>query len=537
MRKVSRVQLAGLNAVPSQCSAASSRTQRHATRCPKGLRLPAELTACGAYASITMHGRPVANPATDVQQEAARHNPARSMNEHATLSSQFELAQATQRLRAETELLAALEARGGLSRRAPAASLDVEAWLIDRTGRPTNQNGALITALGCESVRPGRARYQIVLRVEPHAIAGDGIARLMQELQSLWARCQEAAQAMGLRMVAIGILPTVDDADLAALNMSYVADHRPAAELVRIDIDGRDRLSSQHLGVVPCAAATSLRARLQVAPEATARFYNASMIATCAIAGLAANAPFLLGADLWEDTRIALLDKLDATESDCNTPLHTQFAESAEAYFRASLAIAPRTLAANEAPHRFAQLRLHDQHLRRWNHLQIGFDDDGTPHLYVEQRAMSPGPTPADIVANLCFHFGLTASLATEADPPEQRIDAATAHANLLAVARSGLSAEVAWLDRERMPLRSLLIVELIERAHEGLHQLGVDEEVAQRHLSVIERRVGGGQTAAVWQRRFVQAHGRNFALLAREYAARQLGGAPVHEWNLRRLT
>jgi hypothetical protein len=383
------------------------------------------------------------------------------------------------------------------------------------------------------AVVPGRARFQIVLRVGPQALAGDGITRLMRDLQAVWARCQEAAQSMDLRMLATGILPTIDDADLAASNMSAAADQAFAHALARIQVEGRDRLSSEHLGIVPAAAATSLRAQLQVAPEAAARFYNASTIAAFACAGLAANSPFFFGADLWEDTRVALLEKA-ATDDDM---LRFQFADSAEDYFRARIVCPPQFIAPTEAPQRFAQLRSHGESLAQWNCLQIAFDEDGTPHLRVDSRAMSPGPTPADIIANLCFHYGLTASLATEADPPELRIAAKLAHANLLAVARGGLGAEVAWLDKERMPLRSLLIVELIERAYEGLQQLGVDEEVAQRHLSVIERRVGGGQTAATWQRRFVNAHGRNFALLTREYAARQLGGAPVHEWNLRRLT
>lgn len=463
------------------------------------------------------------------------------MNERiATQPSQFDLAQAAQRLRAETDLLCALEARGGLSQQAPAASVVVEAWLIDRTGRPAHQSLAFLAALQSPAIAAGPAQFQIVLRTRSHPVAGDGITSLMRELQSVWVRCQETAQSMGLRMLAIGVLPTIDDADLAASNLSQVAAALPASALTRIDIEGpRERLLSDHLGIVPATAATSLRAQLQVTPEVAARFYNASIIATFATVGLAANAPYLFGADLWEDTRIALLEQVHG-----NLPagaeqaaLCTEFTGSPEEYFRANLAHPTHAIVAAAAPQRFAQLRRHNDSLWRWSRLQVDFGEDGAPHLRIEQHAMSPGPTPADIMANLCFHYGLTASLATEPDPPEVRISAAQTHANLIAVARTGLSAEVAWLDRERMPLRSLLIVELIERAYDGLHQLGVADEVAQRHLSLIERRVAGGQTGAAWQRRFVHAHGRNFALLAREYAARQLGGAPVHEWNVRRVT
>ncbi|MGE5338023.1 MAG: hypothetical protein ACM3PU_09350 [Gemmatimonadota bacterium] len=449
------------------------------------------------------------------------------MHERSTQHSQLDLARAAQRLREETDLLCALEARGGLSHRAPAAGVEIETWLVDRFGRPAPQGPALIAALHSPDVVPGRARFQVVLRLAAQAIAADGLTRLMRELQSVLSRCQEAAQSLNLRLLTIGILPTVDDADLASPNIS-VADRSAVLASCRIEIAGlRERLSTEHRGIVPAAAATSLRAQLQLAPEVAARFLNASTIAAFASAGLAANAPYLLGAELWEDTRIALLQELRVDG----------FIASPEDYFRANQEQPTQAIAADEPRQRFAQLRLHNALAPRWNRLQVSFADDGSPQLLIEQFAMAPGPTPADIMANLSFHYGLTASLATDPDPPELRLDAMAAHTNLHNVARAGLGAEVAWFDRERMPLRTLAIVELIERAYEGLHQLGVDEEVAQRHLSLIERRVAGGQTGAVWQRRFVHAHGRNFGLLVREYAARQLGGTPVHEWNLRRLT
>lgn len=452
------------------------------------------------------------------------------MIEHTPQHSPLELARAAQRLREETDLLCALEARGGLSSRPPTASFDVEAWLIDRSGRPAPHGAALVAAVQAPAVAAGRASFQVRLRIGAQSLAADGIALLLRELQSVLARCQDAAAPLAVRPLAIGVLPTVDDADLAAANMSADADRAAALAPCRIEIEGvRERLATEHRGIVAAAAATSLCAHLQVAPEVAPRFYNAAAIAASATAGLAANSPYLFGAELWEDTRIALLEDRTASPP--------PFIASAEDYFRANLEPPTVTVAAADAPQRFSQLRRHNEGLPRFTHLQVGFGADGAPHLRIEQRAMSPGPTPADMLANLAFHYGLTASLAIEPDPPEQRIDAAAAHANLLAVARAGLNAEIAWLDRDRMPLRTLVIVELIERAFEGLHQLGVDEDVAQRHLSLIERRVANGQTGAAWQRRFVQAHGRNFALLAREYAARQLGGAPVHEWNLRRLT
>lgn len=453
------------------------------------------------------------------------------MHQHARPPNPLDLARAAQRLRDEIDLLCALEARGRLSPQPPAVGAQVEAWVTDTGGRPVPQAGQIVAALGNSAVVAGRTAHQVTVRIEPQPIAGTGLARLMRDLQSALAQCQEVAQSLGLRLVTIGILPTVDDADLDASHMSAEADRVAALAPARIAITGiRGELATEHLGIVPAAAATSLRAELQVTADVAARFYNASLIGAFAANGLAANAPFLFGVELWEDTRVALLEPATGAEG-------STFIGAAEDYFRSILAEPIRAVAPPDALPRFAQLRLHGAQLPRLASLQIGLDADATPHLRIEQRALSSGPTPVDMMANLCFQCGLTASLATEPDPPEKRIDAATARANLLAVARGGLGADIVWLDQERMTLRSLLVVELIERAYDGLSQLGVDDTVAQQHLSVIERRVASGQSGAVWQRRFVQTHGRNFALLTREYVARQLGGAPVHEWNLRRFT
>ncbi|MEZ6107026.1 MAG: hypothetical protein R3B96_13140 [Pirellulaceae bacterium] len=39
-------------------------------------------------------------------------------------------------------------------------------------------------------------------------------------------------------------------------------------------------------------------------------------------------------------------------------------------------------------------------------------DPDGTPHLRIEQRVPSSGPTVIDMAANIAFYFGLVETLA-----------------------------------------------------------------------------------------------------------------------------
>jgi hypothetical protein len=58
------------------------------------------------------------------------------------------------------------------------------------------------------------------------------------------------------------------------------------------------------------AAATSLRAHLQVPAERTAHHLNASVIVSAPTVAVAANAPFLFGRCLWEERRIPLFEQV-----------------------------------------------------------------------------------------------------------------------------------------------------------------------------------------------------------------------------------
>lgn len=462
------------------------------------------------------------------------------------------------RLREETQLLRALAERDALSQRAPSAGVELEAWLIDSSGRPAAVADAFLAAVGASDVVATAAKFSVELKVPPQPLAGDGFGRLERDLQSRWAACQETAAAMGLRVVAIGVLPSVDDADLCQANSSgeprlsalsrqlqRLRQDRPC----QLDIHGlRERLQAAHRDALLDTAVTSVQAHLQVSPPIAPRFYNAALLASATTVAVAANAPYLFGVELWDDTRLPLLEQaidVGAVAGQKHEALGrasfgtgyvgTSLVES----FQENLDLYPVVLplVLNEPRARLAHLRLHNSTIWRWNQPRVGFDDDGTAHLRIAHRVMSPGPTLGDTIANLCFYYGLVASLATEPEPPELRLPFDAARKNLYNAARLGLNAEVLWLDGELMQLRSLLLVELLERAHEGLRLMGVHDDIAQRNLGLIERRVGDGQTGAVWQRRFVNAHGRNFTLLMREYVARQLGGRPVHEWNLRRMT
>ncbi len=459
------------------------------------------------------------------------------------------------RLHAETARLVTLIDQGTLSQRAPVAGLELEAWLVDDTGRPAARNEEFLARIDAGEVVTELAQFNIELNVPPRPIAGAGLALLAHDLQSAWQRCQDVARSMNLQVVSIGILPTLTDAHLNLANISNLARYHALNEQVqrqrqgrplRLDIEGTDgqHLLTEHHDVMLEAGATSLQAHLQVTPELAARAYNASLIASAPTVAIAANSPYLFGQALWHETRIALFEQALAIGTRARTDharlmrvtFGSGYVQSLADCFRENDELFPVLLPMDldEAPEKLPHLRLHNGTIWRWNRPLIGFDDDGTPHLRIEHRPMSAGPTISDMMANLAFYYGLTACLIDAPQAPETRMPFADARDNLYAAARFGLAAKVRWFDDAAVRIGELVVDTLVDHARRGLATLGVDTALANDWLGIIEARAESGQTGAVWQRRFITANGPDFARLTREYAVRQAEGAPVHTWDLK---
>ncbi len=463
-----------------------------------------------------------------------------------------------ERLHAETTKLAALIEGGAVSRRAPVAGVELEAWLVDETGRPAPRNEAFLARLDATEVVTELAQFNIELNVRQRPLAGDGLALLARDLQSTWDRCRQVARSLGLHVVSIGILPTLTDAHLSLTHISDRARYHALNEQVQrqrkgrpvwLDIEGTDgqHLLSEHHDVMLEAGATSLQAHLQVTPEVAARAYNASLIASAPTVAIAANSPYLFGQALWHETRIALFEQSLAIGTRARTDharlmrvtFGSGYVQSLADCFRENDALFPvlLPLELDAPPDEFSHLRLHNGTIWRWNRPLIGFDDDATPHLRIEHRPMSAGPTIADMMANLAFYYGLAAWLINATPAPEERLPFAAAKDNFYAAARFGLAAPMRWLDADAVVIGELVVDTLIDRARDGLATLGVDASLAQHWLDIVEARAESGQTGAVWQRRFIAANGPDFARLTRDYAARQADGQPVHTWDLRPRT
>lgn len=470
-----------------------------------------------------------------------------------------------QRLTQETKLLGRYFAEGQFDDHPPVAGFELEAWLVDEDLHPAPINQAFLQRLNSPLVSPELATFNVEFNVDPAPLTGKALSTLHRELQAGWQAGVQTAHDLAADLVMIGILPTVRNTDLVMENLSamnrYVALNAQVLKLrggrpLQLDIRGLgtdpDILRAEHGDVMLESATTSFQIHLQVPPALAVRAYNASIICSAPLVAVSANSPYLFGHDLWAETRIPLFEQsveVGGYEDDAHGPMRRVSFGSGYARnsimecYTENLEHFPVLLPTlfDSPPEQLEHLRLHNGTLWRWNRPLIGFDNSGDkmgkPHLRIEQRVASAGPTIIDSIANAAFFYGLTQALCESDTAPESELPFAMARDNFYACAQHGLDAHIVWLDGQKHQAQSLLLKVLLPLAHAGLESLGIDHEDTAHYLGIIEARVSNACNGAAWQRAYMATlgtkSGNHMSQLLGAYLERQHTGVPVHEWSL----
>jgi len=421
--------------------------------------------------------------------------------------------------------------------------VELEMWLTNSDGEPEPRNVEFLRKVDSPDVVPELAKFNVEFNVPYQRMRAGGLGAMERELSDTWECSSKAAREMGLNLVAVGILPTIQPEHLSLETMSEMSRFRALNEQVRrlrkgrpipIRIQGEEHLEILHDDVMFEAAATSLQVHYQIPPAHAVRYYNAALIASGPILGLTANSPYLFGKRLWCESRIPLFEtsinlggpfpRVSFGSGYALSSLEEIFLENRSCHS----VLLPIEL--DEPPEMLPHVRLHNGTIWRWNRPLIGFDETGQPHLRIEHRIMPAGPSLLDMLSNIAFATGLIHSLAMQDVPPESLLPFADAEANFQSAARLGMAAGQHWLNGEEIAVVQLL-EQLLPVAAKGLRELDIDEPDIQKYLTTIEQRIANGRNGAVWQTEFVSRHGRDFAALTRAYTERQQSGSPVHEW------
>lgn len=471
-----------------------------------------------------------------------------------TRFTKSDVAEFKRRLLQENQILADMFQSGALDKREDLCGFELEAWLVDADFLPSPKNEAFLSRIAHPLVVPELSQFNFELNSTPQHLTGAMFSRLEQELQEVWALCEENARAVDSNIMTIGILPTIRDSMLTLENMTrisrYFALNNQVLKMregqpIELNIQGRDTLNVTHQDVMLEAVTTSLQIHLQVSAQEAVRFYNASQILSAPMVAVAANSPFLFGKDLWDETRIPAFEQavyMDCYRDNLDEPLHRVTFGSGYAKetilepFLENLELYPVLLPQvfDEPPELLSHLRLHNGTIWRWTRPLIGMDHDGTPHVRIEHRAPAAGPTLKDVIANLAFFTGMMVWFTRQETPLEEQISFPRAEENFYQAARNGLSAQIRWADQQTLDMQTLLLEHLIPAARKGLQQCGIlAEDISSYIDDIIQNRVRTGRNGATWQREFVGLHGPDFRALTQAYYDNQIRNIPVHEWRV----
>ncbi|CAM4461103.1 carboxylate-amine ligase [Mycobacterium basiliense] len=444
--------------------------------------------------------------------------------------------------------------------------MEVELDLVDPLGKPRLVNNAVLAYLDRADMQRELGQFNVELNVPARPLRGRVLHTHEHVLADVLNGSAAPTEALGARLIAVGMLPTLSAEHMTAERLSdnpryallsrrmRTARHRPF--LVRIT-DAPEPVEFATDSVAPEASATSLQLHLRVPWDRFGAYFNAAQVIAGTQVAVAANAPFLLGRRTWQETRITLLEQLlDSRRPEevlASAPARVRLGDGwidgpVELFDHLVRAYPPlfptlddedpdAALEAGSVP-ALRELRLHNGTVWRWNR-PVYDVQGGRPQLRIENRVLPSGPTAVDMVANAAFYYGLVRAIVDSDQAPWQQVPFAVAERDLHRAARHGLAAQLSWQGADH-PAKRLAQEVLLPAAAAGLDAWGVDARDRDRYLGVIEARVRSGQTGAVWQTETVyrlEERGleRITALheMTRRYVENARTGAPVHDWPL----
>jgi Glutamate-cysteine ligase family 2(GCS2) len=449
---------------------------------------------------------------------------------------------------------------------APMTGMEIELNLVDELGDPSLKSAEALEAIADESFQTELGAFNLEINVPPKQLKDRGFTAFEDGVRASLNDAETKAAEVGAHLVMIGILPTLSaghmSPDSLTPNPRYqlLSDQILAArgEDIVIDISGPERLRTTTDSIVPEAACTSTQLHIQVSPENFPAYWNASQAVAAVQLALGANSPFLLGRELWRETRVPLFEQATDTRSEelkaqgvrprvwfgerWINSIFDLFEENVR-YFPALLPVIEdedplEALESGRTP-RLAELRLHNGTIYRWNRPVYDIVE-GRPHLRVENRVLPAGPTVADTMANAAFYFGLVRTLAEHERPLWSQMSFSAAEENFHVAAKQGIDAHLYWPGLGQVPATELVVRRLLPMARAGLEEWGVLREERDRLLGIIEQRCIENRNGASWfadrfAARAAQLDGDRLDALRstlNEYREHMHTNDPVHTWD-----
>lgn len=459
-----------------------------------------------------------------------------------------------EKLTEESKLLKTWFDNNAFMRPKAMTGIELECWLVDKDMLPHSNGTEFLDKMNHSQVVPEISRFNFEINSSAFDLEKDIFTRLHQEMSTLWKKCQKVSSPLGSYPLMMGTLATLRKEMLTADTMSPQGRYHVMNEQIlkirggkplNIRMSGRDIVNFTFDSVLTECAATSLQIHLCVEQEKAKRYYNASTLASPFMVAIAANSPYFFGNELWDESRIAIFEQ--SVEMDCYKSERGNFVkrvtlgddfvkeslwELFEDNYKKFQVLLPEC--SDDDPARLGHLKLHNGTIWRWNRPIIGENTDGSPHLRIEHRTPSAGPSLVDTIANTVFFIGLVEYLANLETPPEYLLDFEDLRRNFYQASKQSFYCRIKWLDGKRHDMQTLLLHSIYPEVKKALINLNINKEDIEKYMDHnIYPRIKKSINGARWQKAFVHMHGRCFQRLLEVYLENQKSEKSVHEWEL----
>ncbi len=448
----------------------------------------------------------------------------------------------------------------------PRIGAEQEMFLIDHANKPALKALEMLDVIGDERFTHELGLFNLEANLSPHKLGGNCLSLMEAEAQEIYKHARETAARFNCDIALVGILPTLAKENLSLDSMVPTSRYYALNDAIcalrgkefEFTINGIDQLSFKHDNVMLEACNTSFQVHFQVSPENFARNYNIAQVITAPLLAAAVNSPVLLGKRLWHETRIAVFEYSIDTRSNVlqerglKPRVHfgdrwledsvTEIFKEDIARFRIVM-----TTETEEDPLGMIEqgimpslnaLRLHNGTVYRWNRPCYGVHDN-VPHLRIENRVIPSGPTVIDEIANAAFFYGMMAGMTEQVKDIRDYLPFGDVKANFLAAARDGIRAQMNWFNDTHLPVKELVLEQLLPLATEGLQEAGIDQDDIDRYLGVLHDRVSLRRTGARWALESLETMGdsgtqdQRMRSLVSSMVKQQSASTPISQWEL----
>lgn len=442
-----------------------------------------------------------------------------------------------------------------------------EMCLVDSDLKPSPRNLELLKAINHSDIVSELANFNIEINLNPRNLEGNCFQKLEQELLHKIDLVNAQANKLDIQTIITGILPTIRKSDVSHKNVTPIDRYLFLLNLLNelrgshleLNIRGTDELNVQHDSSLMEACNTSFQMHLQICPKYFVHQYNFAQLIAAPVMAIAVNSPLLLGKRLWHETRIALFQQSLETRrkhehirdesprvifgngwlKNSITELYKEDITRFQVLLNSDIEKGSMQVLKEGGIPELKALTTHNGTVYRWNRPCYGIGENGKPHLRIENRIFSAGPTVVDQIANSAFWVGLMNGYECDMSEVIKSMSFDDARNNFFAACRYGINSYFHWLDGKRIDATELILDQLIPMAKHGLQKANIAEDDIQRYLGIIQKRAEKSVTGASWAlasyNQLSKSVGREESIIAitAKMIEKQKINEPVHNWEL----